>query len=171
MCRAPTRRPCWLARAGAWPILRYTTHALAENRHGLIVDVHTPTATGTAEREAALVRVKRNIKAGSPTHKPTLAADKGYDRRNSSPPSSRWTLHRISPPRPKAVQFRQSSNRLTAMRSGLRRRKMIEEAFGWVKDIGTLRRLMARGLDRIRAHTLLNFAAYNLTRLSNLLAP
>jgi hypothetical protein len=40
-----------------------------------------------------------------------------------------------------------------------------------VKDIGTLRRLMARGLDKIRAHALLNFAAYNLTRLGNLLAP
>ena len=55
-------------------------------------------------------------------------------------------------------------------RVSLRRRKMIEEAFGWVKDIGTLRRLMARGLDKIRAHALLNFAAYNLTRLGNLLA-
>jgi hypothetical protein len=43
----------------------------------------------------------------------------------------------------------------------LRRRKMIEEAFGWAKDIGTLRRLMARGLETIRAHALLNFAAYN----------
>jgi len=30
---------------------------------------------------------------------------------------------------------------------------------------------MARGLDRIRAHALLNFSAYNLTRLGNLLAP
>ena len=47
---------------------------------------------------------------------------------------------------------------------------MIEEAFGWAKDIGTLRRLMARGLETIRAHALLNFAAYNLTRLGNLLA-
>ncbi|KAI5913067.1 transposase [Azoarcus sp. PA01] len=53
----------------------------------------------------------------------------------------------------------------------LGRRKMIEEAFGWVKDIGTLRRLMARGLDKSRARTLLNFATYKLTRLGNLLAP
>jgi hypothetical protein len=30
---------------------------------------------------------------------------------------------------------------------------------------------MARGLETIRAHALLNFAAYNLTRLGNLLAP
>ena len=43
----------------------------------------------------------------------------------------------------------------------LRRRKMIEEAFGWVKEIGTLGRVMLRGLDRICGEVLLNFAAYN----------
>jgi hypothetical protein len=53
----------------------------------------------------------------------------------------------------------------------LRRRKMIEEAFGWVKEIGTLGRVMLRGLDRLRGEVLLNFAAYNLIRLGNLLAP
>ena len=53
----------------------------------------------------------------------------------------------------------------------LRRRKMIEEAFGWVKDVGTLGRVMLRGLDRLRGEVLLNFSAYNLIRLSNLLAP
>jgi len=53
----------------------------------------------------------------------------------------------------------------------LRRRKMIEEAFGWVKEIGTLGRVMLRELDRIRGEALLNFAGYNLTRLGNLLAP
>lgn len=43
-------------------------------------------------------------------------------------------------------------------RVSLRRRKMIEEAFAWVKDLGRLRRLMARGLDtiKIRAHALPN---------------
>ncbi len=48
---------------------------------------------------------------------------------------------------------------------------MIEEAFGWVKEIGTLGRVMLRELDRIRGEALLNFAGYNLTRLGNLLAP
>ena len=59
--------------------LSYTTHALAENRHGLIVDVHTTPATGTAEREAALVMVKRSVKPASGCRKPTVAADRGYD--------------------------------------------------------------------------------------------
>jgi hypothetical protein len=39
-----------------------------------------------------------------------------------------------------------------------------------VKDIGTLRRLMACGPDKVRAHAPLNLAAYNLTSLGNLLA-
>ncbi len=34
-----------------------------------------------------------------------------------------------------------------------------------MKEIGTLGRVMLRGLDRIRGEVLLNFAAYNLTRL------
>lgn len=53
----------------------------------------------------------------------------------------------------------------------LRRRKMIEEAFGWAKDMGTLRDAMARGLDPISAHALLNFLVYNLTRLGSLVGP
>jgi hypothetical protein len=48
---------------------------------------------------------------------------------------------------------------------------MIEEAFGWVKAIGTLRRLMARSLEKIQEHAVLNSAAYNLKRMAKLLAP
>ena len=33
-----------------------------------------------------------------------------------------------------------------------------------------LGRIKLRGLDEIRAHALLNFAAYNLTRMNNLVA-
>ena len=67
------------SKGGGMAFLSYTTHALAENRHGLIVDVHTTPATGTAEREAALVMVKRSVKPASGRHKPTVAADRGYD--------------------------------------------------------------------------------------------
>jgi hypothetical protein len=34
--------------------MSYLSHALMENRHGLVVDAETTLATGTAEREAAL---------------------------------------------------------------------------------------------------------------------
>ncbi|CAM5440484.1 IS5 family transposase ISPst12 [Thauera mechernichensis] len=60
------------SKGGGMAFLSYTTHALAENRHGLIVDVHTTAATGTAEREAALVMVKRSVKPASGSRKPIV---------------------------------------------------------------------------------------------------
>ena len=55
--------------------LCYLGHALMENRSGLVVDATTTLASGTAERDAALIMTGRSImKAGA-----TLGADKGYD--------------------------------------------------------------------------------------------
>lgn len=61
--------------------LSYATHALAENRHRPLFDLHTHTAaaTGTVEREAALLHVKSSVKPASGSRKPTVAADRGYD--------------------------------------------------------------------------------------------
>lgn len=55
--------------------LRYITHALSENRHGLIVDVETTQATGAAEIEAAQRMIARTVARGG-----TVGADKGYDQ-------------------------------------------------------------------------------------------
>jgi len=159
------------SKGGAGAYLSFTTHALAENRNGLIVDVHTTQATGTAEREAALVMVKRAVRPADATRKPTLAADRGYDSAEfiAALKPLGVLAHVAAKTKGSAVPVALKATEGYAV--SLRRRKMIEEGFGWVKDIGTLRRLMARGLEAIRAHALLNFAAYNLTRLGNLLAP
>jgi hypothetical protein len=159
------------SKGGGRRLLSYTTHALAENRHGLIVDVHTTQATGTAEREAALVMVKRSRQAGERRAKPTVAADRGYDTAEFIAALTALGIAPHVAAKTKGSAVPEALKATEGYAVSLRRRKMIEEAFGWVKDIGTLRRLMARGLDKIRAHALLNFAAYNLTRLGNLLAP
>src|SRR5215207_11387974 len=54
-------------------------HVLMENRHGLAVDVLLTHATGTAEREAALVLLDRRP---GRRHRVTLGADKNYDTRD-----------------------------------------------------------------------------------------
>ena len=46
-----------------------------ENRNGLVVDATTTLASGTAERDAALIMAGRSIKKPGAT----LGADKGYD--------------------------------------------------------------------------------------------
>ena len=53
----------------------------------------------------------------------------------------------------------------------IKARKMIEEAFGWGKDIGLLRRPKYRGQRKIEYAALLTFTGYNLVRMRNLLAP
>ena len=51
--------------------------SLTENRNGLVVDVRTTQASGTAEREAAIAML-----SGKPALKRvTLGGDKGYDTR------------------------------------------------------------------------------------------
>ncbi|HUD43909.1 MAG TPA: hypothetical protein VMR06_18140 [Dokdonella sp.] len=47
-------------------------------------------------------------------------------------------------------------------------RKRIEQAFGWVKTIGDLRKLPVVGLATVRAWATWNFAAYNLIRIGGI---
>lgn len=49
-----------------------------------------------------------------------------------------------------------------------RRRKCIEQRFGWGKTIGPIRQVMVRGLAKV--DQLLTLTAYNLTRLRTLAA-
>jgi hypothetical protein len=49
-----------------------------------------------------------------------------------------------------------------------RKRKRVEEIFGWMKAYGGLRRPLARGLPRVQLHAYIVGAAYNLLRMSRL---
>ena len=51
-----------------------------------------------------------------------------------------------------------------------RKRKLIEEPFGWGKTVGPLRKTMLRGIDRVRTQFTLTMAAYNLAKLPRLVA-
>jgi len=68
---------------GRESVLSYMGHALMENRNGLAVAGTVTHATGTAEREAALMLVARpRRRAGHPIRRVgriTLGGDKGYD--------------------------------------------------------------------------------------------
>jgi IS4 transposase len=49
-----------------------------------------------------------------------------------------------------------------------RKRKRIEEIFGWLKTIGGLQQTRFRGLDRVRMAFTFALAAYNLIRMPKL---
>ena len=51
-----------------------------------------------------------------------------------------------------------------------KRRKKIEEPFGWAKTVGGMAQTMLRGVERVRARFTLTMAACNLARLPCLLS-
>ena len=51
-----------------------------------------------------------------------------------------------------------------------KKRKRIEECFGWIKDIALLRKLKHRGLNKVGWIFSFAAAAYNLVRLRKLIS-
>ena len=49
-----------------------------------------------------------------------------------------------------------------------RKRKRVEEIFGWLKTVGGMRKLRHRGLELVGWMFTLSAAAYNLVRIRNL---
>ncbi len=145
--------------------LRYMTHALAENRNGLIVDVETTQADGRAEWIAAQRMITRSVrKAGA-----TIGADKGYDVPAFVKflKSRNLKTHVAAKAEGSAVDGRTKRGKGYAI--SLRCRKQIEESFGWIKTVGGLRKTRHKGLEKLSGQALLTFAAYNLTRLLKLM--
>ena len=150
--------------------LAFLGHALMENRCGLIVDACLTQASGHAERLAALAMIEK--RADVP-HAITLGADRGYDAAdfvnelrsmNVRPHVARNTTRRFGR---SAIDGR--TTRHPGYGASQRIRKRIEEAFGWMKTIGGMRRPMLRGTDRVGWSFTFVAAAYNLVRLPKLL--
>jgi len=157
-----------LARKGAGKEakLSYSGHVLMENRNGLVTDVEVRPATGTAEREAALVMV-----ASLPGDQPvTVGADKNYDtkqfvaevRELSATPHVAQNNQR----RKSAIDGR--TTRHAGYEISQQKRKRVEEIFGWMKTVGGMRKLRHRGLKLADWMFTLAAAAYNLVRIRNL---
>ena len=150
--------------------LSYLGHVLTENRHGLVVDVELSEANGRAEREAALDMVERRT-AG----RATLGADRGYDVRGfvETLRSLGVTPHVARNDRRwgrSAVDGR--TTRHAGYAVSQRRRKRVEEVFGWLKTVGGGRKLRYVGRARNRSWLKFAAAAYNLVRMAKLdLAP
>lgn len=144
----------------------YAGHTLMENRNGLLVDAELTLATGTAERDAA-ADMASALKPGA-----TLGADKGYDTRGfvAELRSLGVTPHVAQNTRRSggsAIDGR--TTRHPGYEISQRVRKRVEEPFGWAKQIGLLRQVRFRGLERVRQCYMTTMAAYNLVRIRNLM--
>ena len=145
--------------------LRYLGHALSENRHGLVVDVELSEADGYGERKAALTMLERSVRGRA-----TLGADRGYDTRDfvAAVRARGVTPHVAQNTRGRRSAVDGRTTRHPGYGRSLRRRKLVEEVFGWLKTVGGGRKLRYIGRERNRAWLELTAAAYNLVRLSRL---
>jgi hypothetical protein len=148
--------------------LCYMGHALTENRNGFVVEATLTHADGTAERRAA-IDMLHALDPGS-MRRITLGADKGYDAAGFVEELRTMcvTPHIAAKAKGSAIDGRITRHAGYAVSQ--RKRKLVEEPFGWGKTVGPIRKTMLRGIRRVCAQFTLTMAAYNLAKLPRLLA-
>jgi transposase len=148
--------------------LSYTGNVLMENRNGLAIDAVVHVATGTAERDAAFEMAAQIPGDG----RATLGGDKNYDTAdcveklrglNVTPHVAQNDTHRRS-----AIDKR--TTRHQGYLISQKKRKRVEEVFGWLKTVGGMRKLRHRGVELVNWMFIFAVATYNLVRLRNLAA-
>jgi IS5 family transposase len=147
--------------------LSYSANLLVENRNGLIVNAMAWQATGTAERDTALLMLEEI----PGERRVTVGGDKGFDTADFVAECR----HMQVIPHVAQNQGRrggsaidQRTTRHAGYQVSQRKRKRIEECFGWLKTIALLRKVRHRGLLKVDWVFTFACAAYNLVRLRNL---
>jgi len=148
--------------------LSYSGNLLVENRHGLIVSSLVWEATGTAERDAAMAMLQEVPGIG----RVTVGGDKAFDtaefvrecRNMCVTPHVAQNLARRGG---SAIDGRTTQH--ASYRISRKKRKRIEECFGWLKTIALLRKVRHRGTLKVGWIFTFACAAYNLVRMRNLM--
>ena len=148
--------------------LAFIGHVTMENRNGMAIDFKVSEASGTAERDAAVDQIDEAKQRGF--RPKTVGGDKNYDtkkfvadmrERNVTPHVAQNTSGRRS-----AIDGR--TTRHMGYATSQRKRKRVEEIFGWMKSVGGFRRTRFRGLKLTGLAGYLVAAAYNLVRIARL---
>jgi transposase len=153
--------------AGQAAKLCHLGHVLIENANGLAVAATLTKATGTAEREAAIEMVG----ALDASHRITVGGDKAYDTADfvAEMRDLGVTPHVAQNTKGRRTAIDGRTARHPGYGISQKKRKRIEEVFGWMKSSAGFRKTRHRGTERVGWMFTLNAAAYNLVRLPKLL--
>ena len=148
--------------------LCFMGHSMIENRHGLVVETAFTQATGFAERQAAKAMITEHS-PGS-TRRITVGADKGYDTADfvADLRAMEVTPHVAQKVKGSALDARTTRHEGYAVSQ--KKRKLVEEPFGWGKTYGGLARPMRKGTARQGFVFTFVMAAYDLVRLPRIFA-
>jgi len=139
--------------------LGYLGHMLMENRHGLVVDALLTQADGTAERDAALLMLHtqwRSRRRRGRRGAMSVGADKAYDTRDFVQTTREMDI------RPHVAQNGQRTggsaiDGRTTRHPGYvvsqSKRPLIEKVFGWMKQIGGMRKTKLCGVAKVTCNS------------------
>jgi len=138
-------------------------HIVTENRNGMIVEACV-TSAGTSQEWNAGLSMLDNL---SMRPSQTVGADKGYDVKRfvEEARDLNFTVHVAARAKGSAVDGRTTET--VGYKISQKKRKRVEEPFGWMKTVGTIRKLAHRGLSKANTVFLMNTTAFNITRLIN----
>jgi transposase len=148
--------------AGGESRLCHMGHVLMENRNGLPVSARITEAITSAEWEAALEMLQATTQGKGGT----VGADTGYD--------TEWFVREsrklnITPHVAQHTKRASSIDGRTTRHEGytisLKKRKRVEQIFGWLKTTGGMRKLRHRGRDLVQWMFTLSLSVYNMVRM------
>ena len=163
----PDARKYRKSRGAAFKLV-HMGHVLSENRNGLAVGVRVTVANPKAERETALDLLRARRGKG----RKTVGGDKGFDtaefvaecrHMNVTPHVAQNTA------RPGGSAIDTRTTRHAGYAISQKKRKRIEECFGWLKDIALLRKIKHRGMLKVGWIFTFAAAVYNLVRMRKLI--
>ena len=163
-CKTDPDAQLYRKSAGGAFQLCHLGHVLMENRNGLPVAARVTEAITDAEWETALEMLGAATGQGA-----TVGADAGYDNARfvegvrTLAMTPHVAQHRK---RPSSIDGR--TTRHPGYQISLKKRKRIEQIFGWLKTTGTMRKLRHRGRALVQWMFTLSLSAYNLVRLRSL---
>jgi len=147
--------------------LSYQGNVLMDNRHGLVVDAEVAIVSGIAEVDTALTLLDRLPPS---EQRRTVGGDKGYDQRRfvEEARARKFTPHvaQNTANRRSAIDGR--TTRHEGYAESQRRRKLVEQGFGWDKTIGLLRKLRHRGHEHVDWIFTFTVAVYDMVRIRTL---
>lgn len=151
---------------GQESMLCHLGHILVDSVTGLVRACAVTKACGlggNAEVVTALDLAEEHMKRGQ-----TLVADRGYDEKDFVQGLRKMGV-RAHPraKKAKSALTARTTNRKSYDES-LRRRYIVEQAFGWIKDSGRLRQTKLRGTDKVHWEFHLLCIAFNLRRMVKL---
>lgn len=155
--------------AGSRP--SYLGHVITENRNGLVVAACVTQSGQRAEREAAATMLEQ-VSDGK--RKITLGADKGYQEehfiaglraRQVAPHVAEYAVTSQHWPNWLRAEEREDPG----FSQSQKKRKRVEQVFGWIKHVAGMRQTKFRGRRRVEWMFQLAAAALHLRRMQRLL--